>query len=577
MVKSIHTLGLLIFTLVFFTLSCATTKKSSSNSEDVSTVESNATSPVRITVPRRNARTYFSSISSDIMALAEEGSPKSIRSAISLLRKADRNYSEQEKVLLVVLDSIMKIVWPSEKVEWDVPSLEINTPYTGAIESARQGIYDLSTGNVDFFTILLPSLVLVFENDVSRYAASAEQALQVSLSMRNDSVLALYLLALLYQKTGQHNAALEYLERAEELSPACSELVYEHGKCLLQLGYYTVALRKAESLLQLNQSIVALKLCVEASFALEDYDMAEEYVSRVLQQEPNNLEYVLFRARILAKKGDYIRSASLLDVYSRHDTLALEYLLLRADIQYTWSKNVSAAITTIETAVQYYPQNKDVLLMAAKLSSETGALIGGKTSEDLADEVLLLIPDNIDAQRYKIAGLARNSMWLQAYTVSKNLVAKTNLQDDILKHIAICLEANYMEEAWNLISPLYRENQHEENIVQLYIRTLYRTGRTAQALSLINFLLPNASSSMKSFLYYQRSFLQDNQDTILADLRSSLISNARNSDALFRMYQIYYERRDYRRAQYYLKQVVALEPNNVSMRRLNDELTELLR
>ena len=103
------------------------------------------------------------------------------------------------------------------------------------------------------------------------------------------------------------------------------------------------------------------------------------------------------------------------------------------------------------------------------------------------------------------------------------------------------------------------------------------TDRADQALTLINSRLQNASPKMKSFFYYRRSFLVSSQDDSLADLRSSLIANPRNGDALFRLYQIYYEQRDYRKAQYYLKQVVALDPNNTTMRRLNDDLSKLIK
>ena len=66
------------------------------------------------------------------------------------------------------------------------------------------------------------------------------------------------------------------------------------------------------------------------------------------------------------------------------------------------------------------------------------------------------------------------------------------------------------------------------------------------------------------------------EDTVLADLRSSLISNPRNSDALFRLYQVYYAKNDYRKAQYYLRQVVAINPNDSSFKKLNEALTKLM-
>ena len=107
---------------------------------------------------------------------------------------------------------------------------------------------------------------------------------------------------------------------------------------------------------------------------------------------------------------------------------------------------------------------------------------------------------------------------------------------------------------------------------------MIKTGRTANALRLINSMLNNSpAASMKRFLFYQRSFLQNSDTASLSDLRSSLIANPRNSDALFRMYEIYYNRKDYRKAQYYLKQVVSLNPNEEKYIRLNSEIEQLIK
>ena len=142
----------------------------------------------------------------------------------------------------------------------------------------------------------------------------------------------------------------------------------------------------------------------------------------------------------------------------------------------------------------------------------------------------------------------------------------------LFSHIRVCLALKKYDEAWNLISPLYRTQSSDEEVVQCYITVMSETGRETQALNLINQLLPSASTRMKSFLYYRKSLLQNTESAALADLRSSLISNPRNSDALFRLYEIYYKKSDLRKAQYYLKQVIALNPNDAKMRTLNEQL-----
>ena len=75
-------------------------------------------------------------------------------------------------------------------------------------------------------------------------------------------------------------------------------------------------------------------------------------------------------------------------MYSRQDTTAKEYLLLRTQLQYDWSKNLNAAVSTIENALRLYPDDKDVQLFAARLASLSYTKIAGKSAEEYADAVL---------------------------------------------------------------------------------------------------------------------------------------------------------------------------------------------
>ncbi|MEE0998751.1 MAG: hypothetical protein UIH41_03685, partial [Treponemataceae bacterium] len=92
----------------------------------------------------------------------------------------------------------------------------------------------------------------------------------------------------------------------------------------------------------------------------------------------------------------------------------------------------------------------------------------------------------------------------------------------------------------------------------------------------IETLLSTATSKMKSALYFERSKLENNEDKKLSSLRSSLTSNPRNEDALFALYQFYFNKNDYRKAQYYLKQVIALNPSDTELLKLNEELESRL-
>jgi tetratricopeptide (TPR) repeat protein len=130
-------------------------------------------------------------------------------------------------------------------------------------------------------------------------------------------------------------------------------------------------------------------------------------------------------------------------------------------------------------------------------------------------------------------------------------------------------------EARQYAEALYRDYPDREDALQAYIKTLVASGDAA-APALIEESLPNARSAMRSFLYCEQSKLRAGEAEMLEDLHKSLIANPRNLDTLFELYQFYYGRSDYRKASYYLKQIVVLSPNDEYMRALNGQLDRLI-
>ena len=109
-------------------------------------------------------------------------------------------------------------------------------------------------------------------------------------------------------------------------------------------------------------------------------------------QQPENTEYVLFRAKILMEKKDYIKAASLLDVYARNDRNNRDYLLLRSRLQREWNKNNTAAGVTIEQALNLYPDDLELIEFAADLANSAEIVIGGRTALSFAEELLFHSP-----------------------------------------------------------------------------------------------------------------------------------------------------------------------------------------
>ena len=526
----------------------------------------------------KNQRTYFYKINESILTEVENGSPDSLRSAMSTLRQnRGSDLDEAEKVLTYVSAEIMKLVWPSEKITWDIPVVTEETPYTGALNSVRQGVFDSSTGNVDFLSTLLPALVILNNTaDFSVYE-SCENAVKAALEIKSDSVLANYIMASVYEKKRNFEAAEKYLETAYNAAPQTDELGLAYSRVLRNNGKLELASSVLGSMSGGANDIAVLKQNAFIAFDSKDYDAAELYVARVLQQTPNDLEFLLFRAKILIEKKDYIHAVSLLDVYARQDSTSIEYLVLRARVQLDWSKNTTAATETVEKALQLYPDNVDALMFAARISSETDSPVAGKYADELAARVLEKRPGNLEAMTYALDGLIQRENWQEAYTASKSLVSAGNVSPAVVeKYVNICLKLGKYNEAYEYAKSRYDANPSDETLLQAYILAYSKVGNRDAVVKYIDSLMGTASAKVKSNLYYRRSYLQLTEEKALADLRSSLISNPRNSDALFRLYELYYAKQDYRKAQYYLRQVVAINPNDSSFKKLNEALTKLM-
>ena len=515
------------------------------------------------------------------MALFEVASPESLKEGAAAIRKPPgEEYTDAEKTLLYVAAGIMKTAWQSESTSWDVPAITKPNQYTGAIDSAQKGIYDLSTDGSDFFASCLPALALLVASSLDKATLDrAQKDLSAALRFREGSVLANYLMGTLELKLGNSDQALQsFTASSSRYSQGSKEISFQIATSCFLSENYELSLSFAEDLLQeAPQNLDVLKLCARSSYKLGDLEGTESYVLRILLLEPEAVEFVLLRAQILIERQDYIRASSLLDACQKRGYTSKEYFALRVKLLRDWSRNTSRALEAAGEALTLYPDDTDVLLLAAQTASSLSSPVAGLTATDLAQAVLAQDEDNKEALVILASELHKAGKNQRAYEASGKLLALPEPPKDAQAvHVDICLALGKTDEALSLAQAMWQKSPSDELSCESYIKALASSGKRAQAAQMIAELLPTASSNMKSFLYYQRSFMHTAEDEVLADLRSSLTANARNTSSLFRLYQIYYGKRDWRRAQYYLKQIIALDPSNPDYLERNSELDRLL-
>lgn len=534
-----------------------------------------------IKVASRN-KGYFSDINSKTMDLVCNGTYQNLRQAVTAIHKSDiSSYTESEKTILYVSSVISSIVWPSERVSWYVPDMKNENQYVGAAGNSLKGIYDLSTSNSDFLSAILPvlSMVRVSDKEFSEYSQHAHMQIDAALKYRDDSVLANYLKGYMLDREGKFLEASRYFKACSKVASGSIEIAVALAGNDCKTGRPADSLEKAEKYLSdFTNNVSLLKVCADASYAMGDYSRAESYVARVLLSEPDSVDYILLRARLLMGRQDYVRTSSLLDACSRIAPDNKNYLMLRSELQREWNKNSSAAIETCGKALSLYPGDVEVMVFAARTASALSSKVNGMSAADLCEKVLGTDKDNISAMEVYVVELSRMGEWKKAYELSQVIISRPKVDDRSYRnHVDVCIGLKLFPEALNTAQKLYSDDSSSEENQQYYLKALVAASHRQQSLDMISRLLPKANQKMKSFLYYQRSYFGAAEEDVLSDLRSSLTANPRNKDALFRLYEIYYRKRDWRRAQYYLKQVVAIDPANPDYLSRNAELDKLLR
>ena len=532
------------------------------------------------TIPPKNEKVgNFPDINPSILKLIENGTLLSLKEAASLLRSPDQIYNNQQIILLNVISGIMNIVYPGEKLSWPIPPVNFENNYTAALNSAKKGVYDFSVGTSDFLELTLPSLVLITAPSLKNYYQESEASLKEALELYRDSFLANYLLALLFYRQNRDLEAMQFFAKAYNIDDTCLSMNQIYANCLIRNNENALVDEISKKILEENpDNTEMLKVSAISSFNSGDLQSAEQYVIRVLQQEPDNMDFILLRAKILMKKGEYLNVSSLLDVYARNNDTNKDYLLLRTELQRDWNKNISSASSTIQTALNLYPDDIDVLLMAASIMASSGQKIGQKSLKEVLDTVLKKEPENSFAQELLISEYINSENWNEAYNLSSALIKNKNYSAEILlQHIKSSIQLGLITEARNTM-PLLHSVIVDKSISDLAeVQVLIAEGRKAEAFAFIQKALALYTGKIKSAFYYEKSRISANDDQKLADLRSSLTANPRNPEALFALYKYYFDKSDYRKAQYYLRQVVALNPENTKLAELNAKLDSLIK
>lgn len=263
----------------------------------------------------------------------------------------------------------------------------------------------------------------------------------------------------------------------------------------------------------------------------------------------------------------FIQAQPPLDAYASVDPENRLYLFLRARVQFEGFRNRDAALNYLRALLRTYPGDLEASAYAAGLLLESVRPEDQQEGRVLLETILNASSPPLSVFELALKDAIRRGAWNEAVPFMNRLLSERRSSDDLLNAYYVYEGLDNPQNALKFAKELYDRNSSDENSVFAYISALIGAGNRDEASRMIESRLPNLSGgSLKSRYFYLRSRLRDDQEAALNDLRSSLFENPRNLDALIAMLEIYHQRRDERRAVYYLKQALALDPDNPGLR-----------
>jgi cytochrome c-type biogenesis protein CcmH/NrfG len=535
-------------------------------------------------------------VADEIRGLIEKGTPSSLFSALEIIRDRNLGSGEFGRIMNGAATLIIQRLYPDIRSQLPPVDLPRTHAYTRIIREAEGGNYILPpAGSVDYFEYALPFLALFFTGP-SEPPATAVAILEKAERLNPGSVLTPYFLGLLHERRGEAAAAAAAYERAYQISEECYPAILALIRVRSLGGDKQKAVRDLQDLITRYPDNLAVKRSLARSYyEARDWSRADSAIAEILQNDRGNGEFILMRARVLVETGRFPQAQVPLDLYASINAQNPLYLFLRARVQAEGFRNRDAALnylraimrSSASSRVSSAAQNgslsdgniaEEASVYAARLLMESARAEDQREGRELLRQLTSAANPSPAALSLAIRDAIRREEWKEARGNLTQLLAERREPQDLLDAYTVEHGLGNNAAALSYAKELYDKDNGNEDAVTTYISALIDTGRQSEAVRIIENRLGTVSGgTLKSRYYYLRSRVQSAEEQILNDLRSSLFEDPRNLSALMAMFEYYHRHRDERRAAYYLRQALALAPDNPQVKRYEREYAALLR
>lgn len=515
------------------------------------------------------------SITTEVERMVYAGNPASLLAALDKIKAERIDKTEFGREMSFLSMRTLQAIYPDIIADLSPPEPPRQSVAYKAFKAVDAGeLLEPEAGERGFAANVYPLFVLL-SSPAGIPLSKASTMLARAKDSGTVSVLVPYFAGVVAELAGDRASAAASYKEALSFWPDCYPA--EIGTFRLELagGRPKEAVAGLKALrTRYPENPAVRKWLAEALYAAGSHDEALPLIAQVLLKEPDNPRFLLMRAHILIEQKSYAQAQQLLDAYALAKPTDRLYLVLRAQLLTEFQSDLEGALAVLKSGIKLYPADLQLLGMAEEVAEKLGLLAEARGYAELSLE---LSPDDVLLHERYCALLTKVGDFAAAALQVEYLVDKRGDNADYELAASLYWESGDLAACEGAAKVLYDRDPAKEAYVSGYVRILAERGKAALGKDIAQkALAAGGSPGYKSALHYYLSRFAAADDEAMGELRLSLLEDPQNRDALIAMYDIYYRLKDYKKAQYYLKQAIALDPSDPKTAKRQGDLTAAL-
>ena len=510
--------------------------------------------------PRPGTPEKKAAVLAQALRLIEIASPASLTEAAGALTSHEVAGMPNTVELASLGDALFKQFYP-----------ELNDPFPAGTPGPSNGGANAS----DFFAKIVPASTLIFSVGPldAAHAADLEAGLAAADGLNPASVLPPFLRGLLLQRQGGAGAAAaraqfeECLRRAPSFYPAAGRIIDSS----IAAG---TAAHEMPLLEQLASSLPTAPLrysaLARAALGAGQAQRAADVAAQGQLAAPDDPGFILLRAQAFEALGDWYQSLWLLDTILRLHPENAAAAFMKARLLYDKQHDSEAAVGVLLDAEKRFPSDASFPELRGRILLETSRVDEGVAALTRA---LSIEPGRIPTLTLLLKQAVRTQSWTTASALLAQIPERVRTPEHLRLGWQIASRMGDPGLAVTYAQALARVTPGAEPLI-LEARSMVAAGRSSEAMQVVTQAMAVADTpALRGQLYVVRSAA--GSDDPLHDLRSALLEDPDNVDALLAMSDLMARQQDYRKAMEYAKRAAGLSPEDPGIRQKAADLERL--